>query len=216
MLINFALHPDGPERQQGGKQLKNAKIKRMVGVALLMAMVIVLQFVGSMIPPIGGTVSISLVLIPIIIGAAVYGPGAGAILGMTFAVVTLINCITGADPGGAMVFQANPAMCVLVVVGKSILCVLASGWVYALISKKNAYVGMLCAAIICPVVNTGVFVTCMLLFFKPVLSAWAGGTDVITYVLTGLVLCNFVPEMILNMVFSPAGHQITRIVKKAK
>ena len=196
--------------------MKNAKIKRMVGVALLMAMVIVLQFVGSMIPPIGGTVSISLVLIPIIIGAAVYGCGAGAILGMTFAVVTLINCITGADPGGAMVFQANPVMCVLVVVGKSILCGLASGWVYALISKKNAYVGMLCAAIICPVVNTGVFVTCMLLFFKPVLSAWAGGTDVITYVLTGLVLCNFVPEMILNVVFSPAGHQITRIVKKTK
>ena len=196
--------------------MKNAKIKRMVGVALLMAMVIVLQFVGSMIPPIGGTVSISLVLIPIIIGSAIYGPGAGAILGMTFAVVTLINCITGADPGGAMVFQANPVMCVLVVVGKSILCGLASGWVYALISKKSAYVAMLCAAIICPIVNTGVFVTCMLIFFKPVLSAWAGGTDVITYVLTGLILCNFMPEMLLNVVFSPAGHQITRIVKKAK
>lgn len=196
--------------------MKNSKIKRMVGVALLMAMVIVLQFVGSMIPPIGGTVSISLVLIPIIIGSAIYGPGAGAILGMTFAVVTLINCITGADPGGAMVFQANPVMCVLVVVGKSILCGLASGWVYALISKKSAYVAMLCAAIICPIVNTGVFVTCMMIFFKPVLSAWAGGTDVITYVLTGLILCNFVPEMLLNVVFSPAGHQITRIVKKAK
>lgn len=196
--------------------MKNAKIKRMVGVALLMAMVIVLQFVGSMIPPIGGTVSISLVLIPIIIGSAIYGPGAGAILGVTFAVVTLINCITGADPGGAMVFQANPVMCVLVVVGKSILCGLASGWVYALISKKSVYVAMLCAAIICPIVNTGVFVTCMLVFFKPVLSAWAGGTDVVTYVLTGLILCNFVPEMLLNVVFSPAGHQITRIVKKAK
>ena len=188
----------------------------MVGIALLMAMVIVLQFVGSMIPPIGGTVSISLVLIPIIIGAAVYGPGAGAILGATFAVVTLINCITGADPGGAMVFQANPIMCILVVCGKSILCGLASGGIYALISKKNAYVAMLCAAIICPVVNTGVFVTCMLIFFKPVLSAWAGGTDVITYVLTGLVLCNFVPEMILNVVFSPAGHQVARIAKKSK
>ena len=194
--------------------MKNAKIKRMVGVALLMAMVIVLQFVGSMIPPIGGTVSISLVLIPIIIGAAVYGPGAGAILGATFAVVTLINCVTGADPGGAMVFQADPVMCILVVGGKSVLCGLASGCIYGLISKNNAYVAMLCAAIICPIVNTGVFVTCMLIFFKPVLNAWAGGTDVMTYVLTGLVLCNFVPEMILNVVFSPAGHQITRIVKK--
>lgn len=196
--------------------MKNAKIKRMVGIALLMAMVIVLQFVGSMIPPIGGTVSISLVLIPIIVGAAIYGPSAGATLGATFAVVTIINCITGADPGGAMVFQANPVLCILVVGGKSVLCGIASGWIYKLLSKKNAYVAMLCAAIICPVVNTGTFVTCMLLFFKPVLSAWAGGTDVITYVLTGLVLCNFVPELILNMVFSPAGHQITRIVNKTK
>ena len=59
--------------------------KRVIALVVLMAMVIVLQFVGSMIPPIGGTVSISLVLIPIIVGAAIYGPGAGAILGATFA-----------------------------------------------------------------------------------------------------------------------------------
>lgn len=194
--------------------MKNAKIKRMVGIALLMAIVIVLQFVGSMIPPIGGTVSISLVLIPIVVGAAIYGPTAGAALGATFAAVTLINCITGADSGGAMVFQANPWMCILVVTAKSVLCGLASGWIYALLHQHNAYIAMLCAAIICPVVNTGVFVTCMLLFFKEVLRVWAGGTDVISYVLTGLVLCNFVPEMLINIVFSPAGHQITRIVNK--
>ena len=35
--------------------MKNQKITRMVGIALLMAMVIVLQYVGSLIPPIGGT-----------------------------------------------------------------------------------------------------------------------------------------------------------------
>lgn len=196
--------------------MKNAKIKRMVGIALLMAMVIVLQFVGSMIPLIGGSVSISLVLIPIIVGAAIYGPSAGAVLGATFAAVTLINCITGADPGGAMVFQANPLLCILVIVGKSILCGVAAGWVYRLLSKLNAYIAMLCAAIVCPVVNTGIFVVSMLVFFKPVLSAWAGGTDVITYVLTGLVLCNFVPELILNIAFSPAGQQITRVVHKMK
>ena len=196
--------------------MKNAKIKRMVGIALLMAMVIVLQFVGSMIPPIGGTVSISLVLIPIVLGAAVYGPSAGAILGATFAVVTIINCITGADAGGAMVFQANPLLCILVVSTKSVMCGLGAAWIYRLLRKWNAYVAMVCAAVICPVLNTGIFVTCMLLFFKPVLSAWSGGTDVVAYVLTALILCNFVPEMILNVVFTPAGHQITRIVNKTR
>lgn len=196
--------------------MKNRKIKRMVGIALLMAMVIVLQFVGGMIPPIGGTVSISLVLIPIVLGSAVYGPGAGALLGATFAVVTIINCITGTDAGGAMVFQASPVLCILVVAAKSILAGLAAGYVYKLLEKRNGYIAMLCAAIICPVVNTGVFVGCMALFFSDVLSAWASGSDVLSYVLMSLILCNFVPEMLINVVFSPAGNNIVRVINKTK
>jgi uncharacterized membrane protein len=196
--------------------VKNRKIKRMVGIALLMAMVIVLQFVGGMIPPIGGTVSISLVLIPIVLGSAVYGPGAGALLGATFAVVTIINCITGTDAGGAMVFQASPVLCILVVAAKSILAGLAAGYVYKLLEKRNGYIAMLCAAIICPVVNTGVFVGCMALFFSDVLSAWASGSDVLSYVLMSLILCNFVPEMLINVVFSPAGNNIVRVINKTK
>ena len=194
--------------------MSKMNVKRMVGIALLMAMVVVLQFIGSMIPPIGGMVSISLVLIPIIIGAAIYGPGAGVVLGLTFAVVTIVNCATGADPGGAMVFQANPIMCIVIVATKSILCGCTAGWIYRIIAKKRPVLAMFCAAIICPVINTGVFVLGMLLFFKPVLNIWAGGTDVLTYVLTGLVLCNFVPEMILNIIFATPGHNLTRIVKK--
>ena len=194
--------------------MSKMNVKRMVGIALLMAMVVVLQFIGSMIPPIGGMVSISLVLIPIIIGAAIYGPGAGVVLGLTFAVVTIVNCATGADPGGAMVFQANPIMCIVIVATKSILCGFTAGWIYRIIAKKRPVLAMFCAAIICPVINTGVFVLGMLLFFKPVLNIWAGGTDVLTYVLTGLVLCNFVPEMILNIIFATPGHNLTRIVKK--
>ena len=188
----------------------------MVGIALLMAMVIVLQFVGGMIPPIGGTVSISLVLIPIVLGSAVYGPGAGALLGATFAVVTIINCITGTDAGGAMVFQASPVLCILVVAAKSIPAGLAAGYVYKLLEKRNGYIAMLCAAIICPVVNTGVFVGCMALFFSDVLSAWASGSDVLSYVLMSLILCNFVPEMLINVVFSPAGNNIVRVINKTK
>ena len=194
--------------------MKNSKIKRMVGVSLLMAMVIVLQFVGSSIPPIGGFVSISLVLIPIVLGAAAFGPGCGAFLGATFGVVVTINCITGADPGGAMVFQANPLLCVIVVLLKGTLAGFVSGLIYKLLVKKNSYAAMLVAAIVCPVINTGVFLTFMALFFTDVLSAWAGGGDLLAYVLSALVLCNFVPELLINVVFSPAGQTILRVVRK--
>ena len=196
--------------------MKNAKIKKMTTIALLMAMVIALQFIGSMIPPIGGAVSISLVLIPIVVGAACYGPSAGAVLGATFGVVTAMNCATGADPGGHMVFQASAIGCILVVLSKAILAGVAAGVVYRAISQINGYVAMLCAAIVCPLVNTGVFLASMFLFFKDVLAVWAAGAgaDIFVYAMSGIVLCNFLPELLINIVFSPAGQRILNAVKK--
>lgn len=191
----------------------NKQTNKMVGIALLMAMVVVMQFVGGMIPPIGGF-TISLVLIPIVVGAAVYGPGAGAILGATFGVIVFINCVTGADPGGAMVFQANPVLCFLVVMGKGTLAGLAAGLVYRLLVGRDRYIAMLAAAIVCPLVNTGTFIACMLLFYNDVLTAWAGGTSLVSYILTGLVLANFVPELLINAAFSPAAVQLTKIAHK--
>lgn len=179
----------------------------MTGIALLMALVVVLQFVGGMIPPIGGF-TISLVLIPIVLGSAIYGPKAGALLGAAFGAIVFINCVTGADPGGAMVFQANPILCFVVVMAKGTLAGLLSGIVYACIQKWNAYVAMFLAAAICPIVNTGIFVVCMITFYRDVLSVWAGGGDLIAYILSGLMLCNFLPELIINLVFSPAGQRI--------
>ena len=193
--------------------MKNEKVKRKVVMALLMAMVVVLQFLSGAIPPVGGF-SISLVLIPIVLGSAMYGVRSGALLGATFGVVVAVNCITGADVGGAMVFQANPVLCLLVVLGKGVLAGMASGAVYRLFHNVNPYLAMLLAAVVCPLVNTGVFIACMLLFFIDVLAAWAGGGDIMGYILTGLVLANFVPELIINIVFSPAGQRIVKIVKK--
>lgn len=193
--------------------MKNAKLKRMASIALLMALVVVMQFISGLIPPISGF-SISLVLIPIVLGATLYGPSTGAILGGTFGVIVYINCVTGADLGGAMVFQANPVLCLLVVLGKGVLAGMSAALVYRLFARRNKYIATLCAAIVCPVVNTGVFILCMMTFFKDVLAAWAEGGEVISYVLSGLVLCNFVPELIINIVFSPASTRIAQIVNK--
>ena len=177
-----------------------------------MALVIVLQLLGASIPPVGGF-TISLVLIPIVMGAALYGPRTGALLGATFGVVVVIGCITGTDAGGAMVFQANPILCILVVLGKGILAGLAAGLVYAGLKQKNALLAMILAATVCPVVNTGTFIACMAAFFMEVLVAWAGG-NVLGYILSGLILCNFVPELIINLVFSAAGQRIIHSLEK--
>ena len=188
-------------------------VKKMTGVALLMALVVVLQLLGGMIPPVGGF-TISLVLIPIVMGAALYGPQTGALLGAAFGVVVVIGCISGTDVGGAMVFQANPSLCVLVVMGKGILAGFLSGVMYAALKQKNSTLAMVLAAAVCPVVNTGTFVLCMAAFFMDVLSVWAGGSNVLGYILSGLMLCNFVPELVINLIFSGAGARILKSLDK--
>lgn len=188
-------------------------VKKMTSVALLMALVVVLQLLGGMIPPVGGF-TISLVLIPIVMGAALYGPQTGALLGAAFGVVVVIGCISGTDVGGAMVFQANPILCVLVVMGKGILAGFLSGVVYAVLKQKNSTLAMVLAAAVCPVVNTGTFVLCMAAFFMDVLSVWAGGSNVLGYILSGLMLCNFVPELVINLIFSGAGARILKSLDK--
>lgn len=188
-------------------------VKKMTGVALLMALVVVLQLLGGMIPPVGGF-TISLVLIPIVMGAALYDPQTGALLGAAFGVVVVIGCISGTDVGGAMVFQANPILCVLVVMGKGILAGFLSGVVYAALKQKNSTLAMVLAAAVCPVVNTGTFVLCMAAFFMDVLSVWAGGSNVLGYILSGLMLCNFVPELVINLIFSGAGARILKSLDK--
>lgn len=190
----------------------NKQLKKMTGTALLMALVVVLQLLGGSIPPVGGF-TISLVLIPIVLGSALYGPRTGALLGATFGVVVVIGCVTGTDVGGAMVFQANPILCILVVLGKGILAGFASGLVYAFLKQKNSVLAMVLAAAVCPVVNTGTFILCMATFFMDVLAVWAGG-NVLGYILSGLILCNFVPELIINLLFSPAGQRIVHSLEK--
>lgn len=190
----------------------NQSIKKMTGVALLTALVVVLQLLGGMIPPVGGF-TISLVLIPIVMGAALYGPGTGALLGGVFGIIVVIGCITGTDAGGAMVFQANPILCILVVMGKGILAGFLSGAIHMALKKWNAAAAVIAAAIVCPVVNTGTFLICMAVFFMDVLAAWAGGGNILGYVLSGLVLCNFLPELVINVLFAPAAQRIMRSLK---
>lgn len=193
--------------------MKNAKIKKMVTLSLLTALVVVLQLLGYVLPRVG-PFGLSFVLIPIVVGAAVYGPAAGAVLGGAFGIVVCFCSYNGLDAGGFMVWQANPLLCIAVVMAKGILAGAACGFVYKLLAARKPIIGMLCAAIVCPVVNTGVFLLGMRLFFFDVLSAWAGGSNVVGYIMTGIVLVNFLPELLINIVFSPAGQRIVYTVKK--
>lgn len=199
--------------------MKHEKINRMVSIALLAALVVVLQLLASMIKI--GTFSITLTLIPIIVGAAFYGPTAGAILGSVFGLVVFIGCVTGTDPGGEMVFAANPFVCFLLVMAKGMLSGFCAGLIYRLVEKGTrsigrGFVAVLLAGIAAPVVNTGIFCAGMLLFFSETLRAWAAGSDLFNYIIFTLTGVNFLIELGINVVFSPAIVTVVNAVKKSR
>lgn len=192
--------------------MSRSKITQLVGLALFTAIVAVLQMLGSFIK--FGPFSISLVLIPIVVGAALYGWKAGAWLGFFFGVVVLFS-------GDATLFLSiNAFGTVLTVLLKGTLAGLCAGLVYNLLAKKNKYLAVIAAAVVCPVVNTAVFLLGCFAFFLGTIIEWAGATafggEVVSYMLVTLVGLNFVFELVSDMLLSPAVLRIINIVKKEK
>lgn len=185
------------------------KTKTIVGIGLFTAIVVVLQLLGGGIR--FGIFSISLVLVPIVVGSAVYGWQAGAWLGFAFGVTVLLS-------GDAGAFLAvDPLATVLVVLVKGTLCGLIAGLAYKLLEKCNRVVAVIASAIACPVVNTGVFLLGCQFFFLPKITEWAamyGYDDAGTYMIFGLAGINFLIELGANIVLAPVITQLIKLGKK--
>lgn len=180
---------------------------KLVGTALLTAIVVVLQIVGGAIKV--GTFSISLVLMPIVVGAALFGIWSGAWLGLVFGVMVMAT-------GDAALFLAvNVPGTIITVLAKGILAGLAAGAVYKLLEKKNKYVATLLASIASPVVNTGVFLIGCAVFFMDTIKSWAGDAPVFKYMIVGQVGFNFILELAINLVLNPVIVRIVDIGKKS-
>lgn len=188
------------------------KTRRLTGLALLTAIVAVLQVVASFIK--FGPFTITLALAPILIGAALYGPKAGAYLGGVFGMVVLIACILGWDPGGSTLWNANPFLTACICLVKGIAAGAAAGAVYrAVVGGSRAHgrmmTGSIVAGVVSPLVNTGLFVLALTLLFHDILVTWAAGSELIYYIVFVLTGINFVLELVLNLVLSTV---IVRVV----
>lgn len=202
------------------RQSQKQKTLFMVQMAMLVALVVVLQLVSAVIPPIGGMVSITLTLVPVVVGSILFGKKGGLILGFTFGAIVLVNCITALDPGGNILWSANPLLTAVICFVKGIAAGFIPAVLYELVKGKKEnesagrkYVSALVAALSAPIANTGLFVCGMLLFFMDTLRAWAGDKDVITYILLGLAGVNFLVEFLINIVLTPAISRIVDVVK---
>ena len=176
------------------------------------AIEVVMKLMGLGSVPVG-PLYMSFLTVPFAGGAMTMGPTAGAILGGVFGLVVLLGGIFGWDGGTVMLLMGlSPIGCILICIGKGILAGYLSGLAYRAIEKKSPLAAVVTAGIVCPVVNTGLFILGMLVFYGSTLQSWAGGQNVIYYAIFGLAGINFVVELLVNLVLSSG---ITTVIKYA-
>jgi uncharacterized membrane protein len=196
---------------------KSQSVLRMAELAVLTAIVLVLQFTGVAIRiPFLGT-SVSLVLIPIALGAMLLGPAAGAWLGFVFGAITYImGGVMGMDPFTTFLFQNNPVITAGICFVKSTLAGYLGGLVYRVLKDKKPLLAVFVAAMLVPVVNTGVFCAGCMLILDTIAGfiSWAGlpAQGAVYFVFIGCAGVNFILEFAINAVFSPALKRVIDIV----
>ena len=176
----------------------------MVGVGLLTAIVVVLQLFGT--PLKLGMFAGAVALLPIVIGAALYGWQAGAWLGFAFGMTVLLS-------GDAAPFLAiSVPGTIITVLLKGSGCGAAAGLMHKLFSKANKTVAAYAAAIVAPIVNSGIFAIGCYVFFYQDLAAWNAGAyaNTTAYIFLGLIGLNFFTELGTSVVLAPV---ITRLIK---
>lgn len=185
------------------------KVQKLTLIALLTALVVILQLLGSFIKI--GTFSVSLVLVPIVLGAALLGSWAGGWLGLVFGAVVLIS-------GDAAWFMGmNLVGTIITVLVKGIAAGLVSGAIYKLIEKKNRTAAIFTSAALCPIVNTAVFFCGCWLFFFDDLSATAvanGSKSLLAYIVIVLIGMNFIFEFIFNLLLAPVILRLIGVGRK--
>ena len=190
--------------------------RKFIYTAMFAAVVVVLQtFVAIPV----GVFTITLTLVPIMLGAILFGPASGAILGATFGITVAVQVATGAAGEASFVMFTQAPFITIV------LCILkgtAAGWVSGLIYKALAKneknkLAVILSAVACPIVNTGIFCLGLTVFYNNLLNTWAiggGYANAFTFIMLSLIGLNFIIEFAVNVLLIPVALRMIKIVKK--
>lgn len=194
------------------KELFSAK--QITGVAVLLALVIVLQLLGGYLK-IGAT-SLSFVLVPIVLGGILFGSLAGAFLGFAFGFITLMFGVTGTDYFTMVLFESQPFATAFLCLVKGTAAGLVAGALYKEVSKKNKYVGVFVAAASAPIVNTGLFIAgAFTLLGDTLIANFVGaGSTLVYFLFIGCAGINFLVELAINLIAAPIVYRVIGIINK--
>lgn len=176
--------------------MKNKKLSKtisFVSIAMLAAIIVMLTFTGLGYIPLGVGFTVSILTLPVTIGAVILGPMAGAILGLVFGATSLLTAMLGMDAFGVILLSISPikvvCMCIIPRVLVGVLC----GYIFKGLQKvdKTNFFSYVVSSLASPLMNTLFFLTALWLLFgtDPAVTEITGGSSnlfTIIFVLGGI------------------------------
>ncbi len=185
--------------------MKTNSVRKITGSAILLALIVIFQFIGNYIN-IGGA-SINLSLLPVAIGAILYGPAVGAFLGFVTGLMVI--------PGAGAFMAYNPWATIIICLLKTTLAGLASGFLFKLFKNKAIIPGIFVCSIIIPIINTGIFTIGCFTIFKELMTTWAGSQEqLIGFIFLVLIGINFLIELGVAIFLTPSVILVMRTISK--
>lgn len=191
---------------------KRITTQQIVGTGLLLALEIIFQIIGNYLQI--GPVNINLSLVTVVLGAVLYGPLSGAVLGFFNGLIVLLS------PSTIAIFMPiSPIGTVIACLLKCTIAGLVAGLLFKLFKNKNNLVGLIIASLLVPIINTGIFSIVCLLFFRPFLESGVSEAfpNIGAFLIFGVIGINFIVEIISTAVISiPLGMILLKREKVAK
>lgn len=184
-------------------------------LATLSAMVLFLQLAGVTVR-IGAT-PVSLVLLPIVLGAVLLGPLAGAWLGFLFgAEVLIVLGVMGADPFTATLFLDHPLLTSLLCIGKGVAAGLVPALIFRALKDKWKTLALFLAAASAPIANTGLFILGSYTMMDTFQSNFLGEHSMFYFLVIICAGWNFIFEFLLNLVCAPILARVLGAILPAR
>lgn len=197
--------------------MKNKKTLEMVQMAVLIAIIVIMAFTSIGYIRTAG-LSISIITIPVVIGAMIIGPKAGLILGTVFGLTSFYQCF-GLDPFGATLLSINPFFTFLVCIPTRALMGWLSGVIFNAVKKIDKtktvcyFVGGLLGAFLNTLFFMGMLILCFwnTEYMQGLNTTLFGGVNPLAFVL-GFVGVNGLLEMPAACI---GGGVISKALNKA-
>ena len=142
------------------------KTKKLVLAAVITAIILLLGFT-----PLGyikiATIEVTILMIPVVIGAMLLGPAYGAFFGFIFGATSFLQCF-GLSPFGAAMLSINVWATLICTLIPRILMGWLSGLIFQFLARKDKtkFISFVVTSISGALLNTLFFTLCFLLFFS--------------------------------------------------